>query len=87
MKTQDDDTVGTQPASRQPGVRAGGKRWLAGLGAIVVVALVIGVSVLVFAQAGQHRGTQVVSTVDTSRRPMAADAQGLQYNVAGCCKH
>ncbi len=62
MKTQDNDTVGTQPASRQPGVRAGRKGWLAGLGAIVVVALVTGVSVLVFAQAGQHRGTQAVST-------------------------
>jgi hypothetical protein len=58
MKTQDNYTPGTQPASQHPAVRSRGKGWLAGFGAIVVVALVIGISVFVFAQVGQHRGLQ-----------------------------
>jgi photosystem II stability/assembly factor-like uncharacterized protein len=62
MKMQDNDTTGTQPASRLSDVRPRGKGWLAGFGAIIVVALVAGVSVLVFAQAGQHRGTQTSTT-------------------------
>src|SRR5260370_39082861 len=58
MKTQNNNTTGTQPASRKSGVRTGSKGWLAGLGAIVVVAFVVGASMFVFAQLGQHRGTQ-----------------------------
>ncbi|HJT57354.1 MAG TPA: hypothetical protein VJ761_12715 [Ktedonobacteraceae bacterium] len=58
MKTKDNDTIGTQPALRQPNERPKGKGWLAGLGAVIVVALVVGLSVFVFAQARPHGGTQ-----------------------------
>ncbi len=75
MKTQDNYTPGTQPASQHPAVRPRGKGWLAGFGAIVVIALVIGISV--FVSPGES---------DTSRWPMATCAERLQYNFAGYCK-
>lgn len=58
MKAQDNDTLGTQPAARQPNERPRGKGWLTGLGAIIVVALVVGLSAFVFAQGRPRGGTQ-----------------------------
>src|SRR5947199_4417110 len=57
MKTQ--DTIDEQAGS--PGPRPGrskGASWLAGVGAIFVVALVVGASAIVFAQLGQHHKSQ-----------------------------
>lgn len=61
MKTQDTDTSGTQaspPSSAHP--KRG--RWLTGIGAIIAVILVVGLSALVFAQLRQHQAGQTTPT-------------------------
>ncbi len=55
MKTQDTNTTGAAMASSPP-TRSKGNRWFAGIGALIVVALVVGLSVAVFAQLGQRHG-------------------------------
>jgi len=57
MKIQDSGMTGTQAKPPSPG-RARRGRWLAGIGAITVVALLIGASALVFAQLKQHQAGQ-----------------------------
>src|ERR1700694_5760122 len=57
MQTQDKNSIDSQenrlpPEPRRP------RKWLAGLGAFVVVLLVIGVSIFVFAAAGQRQSSQ-----------------------------
>ena len=61
MKTQDTGTSGQQ---RTPPLSARPKRnrWLAGIGAIIVVLLVVGLSALVFAQLKQHQASQTSPT-------------------------
>ena len=57
MKTE--DAIDEQMTPTGPGQgHSKGTPWLAGLGAIVVVALVIGASAIVFAQLGQHHKSQ-----------------------------
>src|SRR6266567_1219251 len=51
MKTQDTDTTGAAMVSPPP-ARSKGNRWFAGIGALIVVTLVVGLSVAVFAQLG-----------------------------------
>ena len=58
MKIQDTDGIGVP----SPRGRAKGKRWLAGMGAIVVVVLVVGFSALLFAQLRQQQAGQVTAT-------------------------
>lgn len=57
MKTQDNDTVDTQ-AGLPTSARRRSHRWIAGVGAFIVVALVVGLSAVVFAQLAQHRSGQ-----------------------------
>lgn len=53
MKTR--DTINEQVIPQEPGRSQGkGRSWLAGVGAILIVALVVAASVLVFAQLGQQ---------------------------------
>ena len=61
MKTQDTGIAGTGARPPSPG-GAGRKRWLAGIGAIIVVALLIGASALVFAQLRQRQASQTTPT-------------------------
>ncbi len=82
MKPHDNDTIGTQPASRQPDIRPRGRGWLAGFGAVVVVALVIGLSVFVFAQARQHGGTQTGSTPPSGQWQLVLKGYGITSLVA-----
>ena len=57
MKTE--DAIDEQITPPGPGQgHSKGTSWLAGLGAIFVVALVIGASAIVFAQLGQHHKSQ-----------------------------
>src|SRR6266536_4574436 len=57
MKTE--DAIDEQITPPGPGQgHSKGTSWLAGIGAIVVVALVIGASAIVFAQLGQHHKSQ-----------------------------
>src|SRR5712664_4377463 len=62
MKTQHTDTAGTSAVPPTP-ARSKRKGWLAGVGAIIVVVLVVGLSALVFAQLRQHQANQ--STMST----------------------
>lgn len=57
MKTR--DAIDKQMTPPEPGQdRSKGTSWLAGIGAIFVVALVIGASAILFAQSGQHHKSQ-----------------------------
>jgi hypothetical protein len=57
MKTE--DAIDEQMTPTGPGQgHSKGTSWLAGLGALVVVALVIGASAIIFAQLGQHHKSQ-----------------------------
>src|SRR5918911_903886 len=57
MKTQDRDVVGMQSAPPPQHSRSRASRWLGGIGAGIAVALVIGLSAVVFAQLAVHRGS------------------------------
>jgi len=57
MKTQDRDVVGMQSAPPPQHFRSRASRRLGGIGAGIAVALVIGLSAVVFAQLGSHRGS------------------------------
>jgi hypothetical protein len=61
MKTQDTGTAGTQATPPSHG-RSRRSRWLAGIGAIIVVALLIGASALIFAQLRQRQASQAAPT-------------------------
>jgi hypothetical protein len=61
MKTQDAGTSGQQATPPLP-ARAKHTRWLAGIGAIIVVLLVVGLSALVFAQFRQRQARQTSPT-------------------------
>jgi hypothetical protein len=66
MKTQDAGAMGQQvtpPSSAQPKRN----RWLAGIGAIIVVVLLVGLSALVFAQLRQHQAGQSSPTPPTAQ--------------------
>src|SRR5947207_2003838 len=66
MKTQDAgamDQQVTPPSSAQPKRN----RWLAGIGAIIVVVLLVGLSALVFAQLRQHQAGQTSPTPPTAQ--------------------
>ncbi len=78
MKTQHTDTAGT-PAVPPSLARSKRKGWLAGVGAIIVVVLLVGLSALVFAQLRQRQANQ--ST--TSTPPSGQWKQVLQgYAIA-----
>jgi hypothetical protein len=70
MKTQHTDTAGTPAVPPSP-ARSKRKGWLAGIGAIIVVVLLVGLSVLVFAQLRQRQST-------TSKPPSGQWKQVLQ---------
>lgn len=57
MKIQDNDTKNVQnmQAPPSPTARGKGRRWIAGIGAIIVVALLVGASAVVFAQLARNR--------------------------------
>ncbi len=61
MKTQDTGAIGQQITPPSP-ARPKRNRWLAGIGAIIVVMLVVGLSALVFAQLRQHQAGQTTPT-------------------------
>src|SRR5436309_12141769 len=65
MKIQDTGSAGQQVTPSLP-ARPKRNRWLAGIGAIIVVVLIVGLSVLVFAQLRQHQAGR------TSPTPSAA---------------
>jgi len=65
MKTQDTGRAGQQVTPSMP-ARPKRNRWLAGIGAMIVVVLLVGLSALVFAQLRQHQAGQ------TSRTPPTA---------------
>lgn len=64
MQTQDKNNINTLENSSLAEPRKP-RAWLAGLSAFIVVLLVVGVSIFVFAEAGQHQGSQGV------KRPLA----------------
>jgi hypothetical protein len=66
MKTQDTGAMGQQVTPPSP-ARPKRSRWLAGIGAIIVVVLVVGLSVLVFAQLRQRQGGQTTPTPPTAQ--------------------
>ena len=66
MKTQDTDAAGQQITPPSP-ARPKRNRWLAGIGAIIVVMLVVGLSALVFAQLRQHQVGQTAPTPPTAQ--------------------
>ncbi len=57
MQTQDKNSIDSQQNRSLVGARKP-RKWLAGLGAFMVVLLVIGVSIFVFRAAGQRQGSQ-----------------------------
>src|ERR1051326_9546594 len=57
MKTQNTIDEQMNPPEREQS-RSKGTSWLAGIGAIFVVALVISASAIIFAQLGQHHKNQ-----------------------------
>jgi hypothetical protein len=61
MKTQDTGAAGQQITSPSP-ARPKRNRWLAGIGAIIVVMLVVGLSWLLFAQLRQRQAGQTTPT-------------------------
>jgi hypothetical protein len=65
MKTQDTDTAGTPAVPPSP-ARSKRKGWLASIGAIIVVVLVVGLSALVFAQLRQHQANQSTTSTPPS---------------------
>ena len=66
MKTQDTGRAGQQTTSPLP-ARPKRNRWLAGIGAIIVVVLLVGLSALVFAQLRQHQAGQTSPTPPTAQ--------------------
>src|SRR5258708_26797834 len=65
MKTQHTDTAGTPAVPPSP-ARSKRKGWLAGVGTIIVVVLVVGLSALVFAQLRQHQANQSTTSTPPS---------------------
>ncbi len=61
MRTQETDNAGQQITPSMP-VRPRRNRWLAGVGATIVVIVLVGLSVLLFAQLRQHQATQTSPT-------------------------
>jgi hypothetical protein len=57
MKMQENGNAGQQVAPSMP-ARPKHNRWLAGIGAIIVIILLLGLSILVFAQLRQHQAAQ-----------------------------
>jgi hypothetical protein len=66
MKTQDTGAAGQQVTPPSP-ARPKRSRWLAGIGAIIVAMLVVGLSALVFAQLRQHQAGQATPTPPTAQ--------------------
>jgi photosystem II stability/assembly factor-like uncharacterized protein len=66
MKTQDTNAAGQQNTPQSPS-RPKPNRWLVGIGAIVVVILVVGLSALVFAQLKQRQAGQTAPTPPTGQ--------------------
>ncbi len=65
MKTRDTDTAGTPAVPPSP-ARSKRKGWLAGVGAITVVVLLVGLSALVFAQLRQRQANQSTTSTPPS---------------------
>src|ERR1700736_4410588 len=61
MQTQHKNSIDSQE-NRSPAGPRKPRKWLAGLGAFMVVLLVVGVSIFVFAAAGQRLGSQLPPT-------------------------
>ena len=61
MKIQDTGNAGQQATPSLP-ARPKRNRWLAGIGAIIVIVLLVGLSALVFAQLRQHQAGQTSPT-------------------------
>src|SRR5215467_12101289 len=66
MKIQNADSVGQQLAPFLP-ARPKRNRWLAGIGAITVVVVLVGLSALVFAQLRQQQAGQTSPTPPTAQ--------------------
>src|SRR3989442_15603135 len=66
MKIQDTGAA-SQQVSPPSTARLKRSRWLAGVGAIIVVMLVVGLSALVFAQLRQRQAGQTTSTPPTAQ--------------------
>ncbi|HLH63644.1 MAG TPA: sialidase family protein [Ktedonobacteraceae bacterium] len=82
MKTHDNDTIYSGPASQQRNTRPRDKGWLAGFGAVVVVALVIGLTAFVFAQARQHGSAQTSPTPPSGRWQLVLKGYSITSLVA-----
>src|SRR5260370_38161625 len=65
MKPQHTNPAG-HPAGPPSTARSKRKGWLAGIGAIIVVVLVVGLSALVFAQLRQHQANQSTTSTPPS---------------------
>ena len=66
MKIQETGNAGQQVTSSLP-VQPKRNRWLAGIGAIIVVILLVGLSTLLFAQLRQHQAAQTSPTPPAGR--------------------
>ncbi len=66
MKTQDTNDAGQQTATSSP-ARPKRNRWLAGIGAIIIVMLLVGLSAFVFVQLIQHQAGQPTPTPPTAQ--------------------
>ncbi|MGZ3612115.1 MAG: WD40/YVTN/BNR-like repeat-containing protein, partial [Ktedonobacteraceae bacterium] len=66
MKIQETDNTGQQVTPSVPS-QPKRNRWLAGIGAVIVVILLVGLSTLLFAQLRQHQATQTSPTPPTGR--------------------
>ena len=66
MKIQETGNAGQQVTSTLP-VQPKRNRWLTGIGAFIVVILLVGLSTLLFAQLRQHQATQTSPTPPTGR--------------------
>ena len=66
MKIQETDNTGQQVTPSMP-AQPKRNRWLAGIGAVIVVILLVGLSILLFAQLRQHQAAQTSPTPPTGR--------------------
>jgi len=66
MKIQETDNTGQQVTPSMPS-QPKRNRWLAGIGAVIVVILLVGLSTLLFAQLRQHQAAQTSPTPPTGR--------------------
>src|SRR6266704_4383252 len=81
MKTKDTGAMDQQITPPSP-ARPNRSRWLAGIGAIIVVILIVGLSTLVFAQLRQRQANQTTPTPPTAQWKKVLKGYSLTSLVA-----